>query len=105
MDQHHSGNWLYKQSSCVLSLILLRHLEAATPHPLSVLGVFCEINKVHSFPVKWLCLIWFSQYSPAVPYSLLSFLSTLNLGSSLIKVSRMDEVNVTVTVLLRAVAI
>ena len=29
----------------------------------------CVINKVHCFTVKWLCLIWFSKYSPSVPYT------------------------------------
>ena len=49
------GNWLYKESSFLRSLILLQHHEAATPHPLSVLSVIlcawikctCEVVVSH----------------------------------------------------------
>ena len=30
---------------------------------------YLVINKVHCHTVNWLCIIWFSKYSPSVPCS------------------------------------
>ena len=65
-DSRYLKNYLTKRQIFHLGLILLQHIESATPHlshslQCQVLHCVCLINKKPWLTVKWLCLIFLVQ--------------------------------------------